>query len=759
MKRTDCSIFSPTHQFLTACLSLLSLFTVAMVSAVAQNIYVAQNSAGAATGADAADAYPISWLDTSGAWGSGAGQVGPGVTVHLVGAITSSGIQIQNSGTAGNPITIKFEPGAYISSPCQAGAGTAISANQRRYIVIDGGGTNNGAIFCTANGFGLANGSSTGGIALLNCSYVTVQNLAVTNMYVPVQNQQNVGNGIGVWIDDGYGSGCSNVMVTNCLFHDEAMGVSIAYGPNFNNITITGCTAYNCNWGGNAGDNGPTALLNGLTVSNCHFYNWQSWDDPTDANHHNGFYVWAMSGGFFTNVTFEGNIVGPGYGIHQTSGFYCSGNAGSTMVNNNVFNGTDGTAPSCAFIYLYPSPAKTCIVEAFNNTIVGGGAGTAISIGAPQGGTMPVYQVTNNLIENVKTAVVVDYYPANEVVREDYDLIYNVPVGSMFMWATTTSAGPGTVADWQGQAWEQHLQQGNPLLNNSFVPQSGSPAIGAGANLSQIFTTDAAGTLRPSAWTIGAYEPSSTPLVGGGPVAWNANLQAFAIQAGSSISTNSQGGSSDGATNVANGLVAWWPLDDLSGADSSGNGNVLNYPAGATVVTGEISNAVSFNGVSQFGVSTLTNLVFSSGTVTWWQNPSTTYNAGTTRVVWGQLTSGTETPAFTAQVGYNNNWYVGWNTAANDTRVVVAATSANYAVGAWNFYALTWSPLGTGFLMNGVQIATNSATPTVSNVANGFCIGDIGSAYAVSFPGALDDVRIYNRVLSPGEIADQYQWR
>lgn len=61
---------------------------------------------------------------------------------------------------------------------------------------------------------------------------------------------------------------------------------------------------------------------------------------------------------------------------------------------------------------------------------------------------------------------------------------------------------------------QAHGLTSDPSLGTTFVPASGSPLIAAGANFSNLFTTDKAGEARPttptSAWTIGAYEVSST---------------------------------------------------------------------------------------------------------------------------------------------------------------------------------------------------------------------------------------------------------
>ena len=59
------SIFKKTVMTL-ACLALFAI----SAHASATNIYIAQNGAGAANGADCADALPVSFFNNSGNWGS-----------------------------------------------------------------------------------------------------------------------------------------------------------------------------------------------------------------------------------------------------------------------------------------------------------------------------------------------------------------------------------------------------------------------------------------------------------------------------------------------------------------------------------------------------------------------------------------------------------------------------------------------------------------------------------------------------------------
>ena len=105
------AIKAPSTQYIVPTfIALLIMAVVALlfpsgVAASATNIYLAQDSAGAASGTACADALPVSFFTSSANWGSGANQIGPGTTVHLCGTITTA-LSFQGSGASGNPVVL-----------------------------------------------------------------------------------------------------------------------------------------------------------------------------------------------------------------------------------------------------------------------------------------------------------------------------------------------------------------------------------------------------------------------------------------------------------------------------------------------------------------------------------------------------------------------------------------------------------------------------------------------------------------------------
>jgi len=168
--------------FLVLALIALRFPLTATAATASNNIYVAQNSAGAANGADCADASPVSFFNSSGNWGSGANQIGPGTTVHLCGTITSN-LSFQGNGTSGNPVVLDgtgATMSAYITSSSQYWTiqnctwSTSYATNSGTQAVIQ---TGNGAAFGTIQNNHIDIVNSAQVIFFGNISHdITVQN-------------------------------------------------------------------------------------------------------------------------------------------------------------------------------------------------------------------------------------------------------------------------------------------------------------------------------------------------------------------------------------------------------------------------------------------------------------------------------------------------------------------------------------------------------------------------------------------------------
>ena len=130
-----------------------------------------------------ASAATVNWTNTA---GMNSTAYGPGDTINLWGTFTNT-FTITNSGTAGNPITFYFEPGAKFSAPTFSG--NWINLDAQSWITIDGGG--HGVIELTDNGTSVANGGTHTYQNSVTALYgagagvnnITLENLTIRNLY------------------------------------------------------------------------------------------------------------------------------------------------------------------------------------------------------------------------------------------------------------------------------------------------------------------------------------------------------------------------------------------------------------------------------------------------------------------------------------------------------------------------------------------------------------------------------------------------
>jgi hypothetical protein len=230
------------------------------------------------------------------------------------------------------------------------------------------------------------------------------------------------------------------------------------------------------------------------------------------------------------------------------------------------------------------------------------------------------------------------------------------------------------------------------------------------------------------------------------------------------------GFSLDGSATTAEvtGRAAHWKLDEntgLSTADSSGNGNTGALQNGPTWVTGRIGSALSFDGsptggddaVNAGSGASVRNL--GPMTVAAWIKVATVGELGNPgRIVhkatgtapvngWQFVTQGTN------QLGFAVDF------TTND---LVRVSAANvYSLSAWHHVVVTWDGTAAannvvmyvnGTAVGSYETTTDALGSRVSDQSANIYLGNEPTNHDRTLDGALDDVRVYNRVLSLGEI-------
>jgi len=223
------------------------------------------------------------------------------------------------------------------------------------------------------------------------------------------------------------------------------------------------------------------------------------------------------------------------------------------------------------------------------------------------------------------------------------------------------------------------------------------------------------------------------------------------------------------SADITTGLVSHWKLDETSGTiatDSAGtnNGTLTNGP---TWVTGKLNNALSFDG---------TNDYVNAG------NPASLTDINVKTIsAWIKLNSYGET-SYGRVVDKENDNSDGWNffvanaTAANLGSIayihhgaggygVWSSPTNSITVGNWYHAVMVYDRTSylndPVFYINGALVATteNQSPPAGAmdndNLRSVF-IGNSNAAAERTFNGSIDDVRVYNRALSAGEIKMLY---
>lgn len=206
------------------------------------------------------------------------------------------------------------------------------------------------------------------------------------------------------------------------------------------------------------------------------------------------------------------------------------------------------------------------------------------------------------------------------------------------------------------------------------------------------------------------------------------------------------------------GLVGYWPMSEGSGSstiDASGNGNTGTWNGssinGSHYTGGKVGTYAgtfdgSTNSVSLGSISGTNSLMLagSNFTITAWIDPPS-IPLITARII-DKSTTGYAVNGYGVDLGmdlYMNGATFGFG--------------GSPPTGQWTFITITFfSASSTSLYENGSLVKTDAVTSTIPSATANMSIGAWNTDNARDFLGSIDDVRIYNRALSPAEIMALY---
>ena len=494
-------------------------------------VFVSETGAGSRTGEDGcSEAHPVSWMNDAVNWGPGSGGIEEGSTVALCGAF-SGPVEVRGSGLPGKPVTVLFTSGAKIAmsgSGCPSSGCLNVAGNSE-YVTIDGGGV--GVIENTARAGGKSQGEQeapTTAIKANGCKHCVIESLEIADLQIAKQGE-TIGNTEikGVEIREGTPE---YITIKNDVFHDMGWAINIEVEPKSTNILVENNTfthlthAFALSATFNGGEVGP------VTFAHNHMTGNLNWQDAALTNHVDVMH--CFSGG------------GKGYTPHYT-GIYIYDNYGTlegTNINTPIFiegghgEGSTPCANSTSPIWVFNNVLHTTYEvgngvlgvtsgepHVFNNTVIG--SETSEGICLHFNSVAANAQLKNNLSTTCQVLFEAETarFASGGI---DYNLYANG--GNNRAWVCNGAeyaAGTSGLTKWQSctsqDTHAKYATEAKINLNETpglfGKPETGSPALGAGTNLTNEcnqhppYTTELCqnitGETRPTTgnWNTGAY--------------------------------------------------------------------------------------------------------------------------------------------------------------------------------------------------------------------------------------------------------------
>jgi hypothetical protein len=242
-------------------------------------------------------------------------------------------------------------------------------------------------------------------------------------------------------------------------------------------------------------------------------------------------------------------------------------------------------------------------------------------------------------------------------------------------------------------------------------------------------------------------------VTGGGTISASGLFSAGATAGGphtvTAISGAVSGTASVTVSSTPTGLAAAYSFNEASGNanDSSGNNNTGTVSGATRTAAGKYSGALSFDGVNdRVNINDSNSLdLTTSMTLEAWVRPTSA--AGWDSVIMK------ERPGNLTYALYGNSDTFGgpWGEVARSAGQAFTFSPATLAINTWTHLAVTYDGATLRLYVNGAQASSLTITGGITTSTGALRIGG-NAIWGEYFAGLIDEVRIYNRALSPGEI-------
>lgn len=207
------------------------------------------------------------------------------------------------------------------------------------------------------------------------------------------------------------------------------------------------------------------------------------------------------------------------------------------------------------------------------------------------------------------------------------------------------------------------------------------------------------------------------------------------------------------------GINNYYKLDDASGSTAldsvSANNGTWNGTLGSQWTTGIINGGGLFNGTNNYIVSGSNSGISGTNPISiscWFKTTNGTNSQGLLAV--GASGIGLE---FGLNIGGSNNLYLNFVGGGG----VNSTAASTYSTGIWNHFVGIWNgsdqSTGTAIYLNNVYIPFTTVLTSANSITNGpIYIGSILGASSEWIIGDMDEVGVWDRVLTPSEVSALY---
>ncbi|MBR9677354.1 PGF-pre-PGF domain-containing protein [Candidatus Woesearchaeota archaeon] len=222
------------------------------------------------------------------------------------------------------------------------------------------------------------------------------------------------------------------------------------------------------------------------------------------------------------------------------------------------------------------------------------------------------------------------------------------------------------------------------------------------------------------------------------------------------IYSNNELSVSEAVVDLSTGLFAHWAFDESSGStasDSSGNSNDGTV-YGALWASGTINNALNFDGLNDYVEVGALDITGSALTISAWFKSDNLASCGSSdcRIISKSISTAEADHYWMISTIASSGVKLRFRLKTSGTTSTLIATSGNLVNNQWYHGVAVYDGNFMKLYLDGVEVGSIAKTGVIDT--NNLVNANIGRNPdgSVPFDGLIDDVRVYNRVLTTTEI-------